>query len=747
MPHTDPASPFLPPTASELASTSVVPASSNVPPLANPGGEAGGPPLPAEEDTFSRTVLVLAPPDLAWVNALASPADGPLVTALPSVLTAIEPLVAMVVHLRSPQGDWPPDVPQTPANLYPYVADEAYEALNAYESLLAMPLGEGASPPPTSWTLQELAPRLLWAIAHSSPALMSLLSGVTASLLTATGEWQQGLLRLVVTLTATPVDGEATPWTVDLAVQRPPLLGVAPDRRLRLGSALSTWREGTVGQLLTDMLTLVEQDQPGLAPWFRGVTGDWLTPGADWRSGTLTLQWGVEFIPLPTLVAAATRGQTARPVPAAVSPQEVPVAGVSVPLSLADLNREGESDLEGETTIFFLDEDDLTPEGGVMEPLEAQAQREVPEQASVLDRPLDGVASLTESANLDAIADTIADEVLDLVPPFPATPLAETTVTGLSTPTVDPDSDQEVVRGTQEEPPELSPLDQVEQGSGETASVALPPDLATEFAPDPTDAVLITAATMFPDLPGINPTSAETGPIAQVGWPGTSPVERPDLWREVLLQRHLLAQLPSWQALAQTSARESADPDPVLLALIETAGAIGHEWEHPESWLLPVDQGLAQASSYALGDWLLGLFWSVTRSAYTIAQLVGGVYAQVLVPEQGWRTGTLRLAVTLTIATEGQTWHWDLATRQGLATLLPGLHSQAVICFEHLAAYPMPILAGTMHAHVLAQLRASDPRFMAWEAGLPLRWQAMGGTDWQLGQWHLTSSLEFVATR
>ncbi len=728
MPHTDPSSPSFPPTPPELASAPAAPSSVHLPAPADRGGLPGVSPLPVEEeDTFSRTVLVLAPPDLDWVNPMESLANGQPVTsvlALPSVLTAIEPLVAMVTHLRSPQGDWPPDLPQTPANFYPYVVDEAYEALNAYQAVLSTPLAGEETPPSSYWMLQDLAPRLLWAIAHSSSALMSLLSGVTATLLTPTGEWQGGLLRLVVTLTATPTLAGAVPWTVDLAVQRPPLPGVASDCGLRLGSPLSTWPEGTAGQILTHVLTLVEQDQPRLATWFKGVTGDWLIPGSAWRSGTLILQCGLEFIPLPTLVATAARGHVialATPVPEVAPPLEVPFAGVAVPLSLADLNREetleGDSDTEGETTIFFLEDDDLVEDDLAEDDLAGEAQQQgAQESGSLSDLFLDRTAVPTAPGNLDAIAETIAHEVIahemtDLMPPFPATPLKDGAIS-----------------------PEASPL-------------AASAGFAVEFAPDPADEALLTAAAMFPDLPGICTTIADTGPIAWVGWPLASTVtDHPPLWREVLLQRHLLAQLPTWQALAQTPDRELADPDPLLLALIETAGTIGADWEQPGTWLFPGDRGPTQAASCAFGDWLLGLFWAVTRSSYTIAQLVGGVYAQVLAPEQGWQTGTLRLVVTLTIATEAQTWHWDLATRQGLTAIPPSLNPQAIVGVDHLAAYPMPIPAGTMHPQLMAQLRASDPRFTAWEAGLPLRWQATEGADWKLGQWHLTSTLEFVAT-
>jgi|GEM_PF-3694920 len=687
-----------------------------------------------DEDTLSRTILALAPADLTWLHpgAIAGELPSRLATVLAAVETAIVPLLDILTHLRSPQGDWPADLAWTPANLYPYVADEVCEVLEAYQTALAAtapPATSEVSPiPPAYWLLRDLAPRLLWAIAHSSAALMNLLSGVTAAMLTPQGEWQGGLLRLVGVLTATPTETTAASWAVDLAVQRPPLAGIPPDRRLQVGSLLPTWSEGTADQLLTQLLTEIEQDQPSLAHWFRGVTGDWLVPGTCWRSGTVILQCSLEFIPLPTLVTATTASGIAR-VPSATEehaaspdltpPVTPPRSGVAIPLDLADLDREeGEGDIEGETTIFFLDDDD--------------------DEAAV-----------------------------DLMPPFPATVLAAAPESPTSPPLtaasfLDPEAPADTGEPTSwvdhEPDPSVGPL-----------------DLAVAAAPDSSDSTLLTVSAMFPDLPHIGTPVAAGGPIARVRGARASTIddsptetlrERPAVWREAALRSHLLTHFLTWQRLGLITADDASammpsdpEPEPAVLAILETACAIVPYLTQPELGLfLPVLEADTEEGGYALNDWLQGLFWAVTRSTYTIAQLVGGVYAQVLQPEQGWQTGTLRLVVLLTIAHGVQQWVWDLGTRQRLTAPPQWLSPDAIVCLDHQPAYPNPIRLANLQTQLLAQLRASEPRLTVWETGLPMQWQATTTIEateatetteaitWQSGQWHLTCNLEFVAT-
>ncbi|WP_448562584.1 hypothetical protein [Trichothermofontia sp.] len=711
-----------------------------------------------DEDTFSRTILALTETNLAQglPELLVGEPSATTTAILTSVLGAIDPLLKMVDHLRSPVGDWPPDLPWTPANVYPYVADEAYDALNAYQTALdtlpPSPLGGGPLPSPRYWLLQDLAPRLLWAIAHGGAALMSLLSGVTATVQTPQGEWQGGWLRLVVVLTATPTVAAVAPWAVDLAVQRPPLPGIAPDRPLQILPTLLNWEDGTAAQLLTQVHTWIDQDQPSLAAWFGGIAGDWLMPGSPWQSGTFTLHCDLDFIPLPRLVMAATRGNMALVSPPPVSPaadsaRDVPqtaappVAGISVPLSLYEPDcEEAGGDTDGETTIFFLDDEgEEGEEEGTLE------------MAEPLGETTDSVGSAI------AIAATEATDIAnDLIPPFPATPLTDTPnppdpLPPITASSLFDEAGEEKPENTPPWPPSAPTERRPIAASTDRGSWAVDPDQADELnALELEDDTLLTVAAMFPDLPTLGTVIADAGPIARLRWQPSPIPARSPLWREALLRRQLLAYLPTWQRLAQpsdSSHQTVVDPDPLMLALMDMACTLSPQLEQPERWLLPpVLSAFYTESGCSLSDLWLGLFWSVTRSTYAIAQLVGGVYAQVLQPEQRWQTGTLRLVLILTITTDEQTWRWDLGTRQWLTTVPQGLASDAIIGLEHLPAYPTPLRVTELQEQLMVQLRTSEPLFMAWEGGIPLAWQATEAMDWQPGQWSLTSHLEFVAT-
>lgn len=715
--------------------------------------------LATDADTFSRTILTLTEAGLAGIGngLLTGEPNASMTGALTAVLGAIDPLLDMVTYLRSPAGDWPPDLPWTPDNVYPYVADEAYEVRNAYESALTSippsPPAATALAPAREWTLQDLAPRLLWAIAHSGAAVMNLLGGVTAAIQTPQGEWQGGLLRLVAILTARPTTAETEAWAVDLAVQRPPRPGVPPDRPLHIHTPLPSWTDGTAAQLLTQVHTLIEQDSPNLSAWLRGTPGDWLMPSSPWQSGTLTLHCDLEFIPLPTLVPATGGNQVLGlpPVPtvetpsldspqllAADRPQSSTqsVTGISVPLSLfdwaRDADRETEGDIEGETTIFFLDDEDL-------------GDNELDNEGD-LDRDVDH-----ERENGDR---TPADRH-DLMPPFPPTPLTDDANVPDSVPPTASSLFDDAAQGDRPAPPadlpqsspvaipDLETLEAAPEMSAERAE-----NLAENLAADRTDDSLLTAVAIFPDLPTVGRAIATPGSIARVRGPLSSPPpEQLPRWREALLRQHLLTQFPTWQRLAQRSDRDVLDPDPLMLAMVDTACTLIAQSEQPESWLLPPAlAAFHTAEGCSLGELLLGLFWSVTRSAYAIAQWVGGVYAQVLQPQQGWQTGTLRLLWMLTIATEAQVWCWDLTTRQLLTTIPPALDPQAVICWDAHLAYPTPLRVATLQAQIRHQLEMNAPQIMVWEQGLPLAWQAPEATAWQAGQWQLTSNLEFVAT-
>ncbi|MBD2103811.1 hypothetical protein [Leptolyngbya sp. FACHB-261] len=68
---------------------------------------------------------------------------------------------------------------------------------------------------------------------------------------------------------------------------------------------------------------------------------------------------------------------------------------------------------------------------------------------------------------------------------------------------------------------------------------------------------------------------------------------------------------------------------------------------------------------YSLSEDLIAiLLWSVTRSSYSIKQLVDGVKGRMIEPNQFWRTGNIRLLPTLTLQSSSTNLVVDLATGQ-----------------------------------------------------------------------------------
>lgn len=140
----------------------------------------------------------------------------------PDLMQAIQDLVQIIAHLRSPNGAWPSNLPQTPENLIPYVSEEVYGLLEAYKQHLSSP--EVLSPSlykshpiihiPTFILVKELIPKILWNLAGNSFELMRLLTGIKAEVLLPSQDWETGKLRLVSSLSFTI---DALQLSIDLA--------------------------------------------------------------------------------------------------------------------------------------------------------------------------------------------------------------------------------------------------------------------------------------------------------------------------------------------------------------------------------------------------------------------------------------------------------------------------------------------------------------------------------------------------
>ncbi|MBD0334792.1 MAG: hypothetical protein ICV62_04835 [Cyanobacteria bacterium Co-bin13] len=207
-------------------------------------------------------------------------------TALsPAVEAAAQRLIDLVVGLRSQDGGWPADLPQTPENLEPYVGEEVEELLAALGQLERQPAPEPTAQPQL---LATLMPQLLWAIASSGYEIMRLLEGVQARLQRSGAPSVVGILRLVPVLSWQTDQGKLA---VDLATQ-----SALQGQGLLAGGTVQLTEgdlEGTlrpVGNWLTEITRQVSQRHPALQDLLAvGCLVEALSPGHDWCCGQLSL--------------------------------------------------------------------------------------------------------------------------------------------------------------------------------------------------------------------------------------------------------------------------------------------------------------------------------------------------------------------------------------------------------------------------------------------------------------------------
>ncbi|MBC6479587.1 MAG: hypothetical protein GDA56_19215 [Hormoscilla sp. GM7CHS1pb] len=185
------------------------------------------------EQIKSETLLRLREPsDRPW--------DYPPAQAVQS---AMSQLVKIVTELRSPASGWPAGVPQTPENLLPYVAEEAYGVLNALKtSQISVETAAHIGPFMPGSLLSSQSPyilieglsfRLLWYVARTSYELMQLMGGIKAIILSPGEQWQTGILRLAVILTAKASDIN---WSLDLVTNQPAKTPLKPDCLIQLAA-------------------------------------------------------------------------------------------------------------------------------------------------------------------------------------------------------------------------------------------------------------------------------------------------------------------------------------------------------------------------------------------------------------------------------------------------------------------------------------------------------------------------------
>ncbi|HEY9738568.1 MAG TPA: hypothetical protein V6D06_19880 [Trichocoleus sp.] len=212
----------------------------------------------------------------------------------PAAAAAVTRLVNLVMELRSHDGGWPTDLPQTPENLALYVDDEVSELLDELSKAQASPAtAPGVAPVPASALVQimpTLISQLLWAVASSGYEIMRLLEGVQARLQEDSDTFETGILRLVPVLS---LRTGPRLLAVDLVTQTAPQsTWLAADRVVQLTDGDLEGSPRPVWNWLAEVARQVSQHHSGLQTLLvSGWEVEALSPGESWCSGYLTLSF------------------------------------------------------------------------------------------------------------------------------------------------------------------------------------------------------------------------------------------------------------------------------------------------------------------------------------------------------------------------------------------------------------------------------------------------------------------------
>ncbi len=218
----------------------------------------------------------------------------------PQFIQAVQDLVQIVAHLRSPNGAWPSNIPQTPENLIPYVSEEVYHVLETYKQQVSHP--EMISATPTDSTLyipafilvQDLIPKLLWNLAQSSYELMRLLTGIPVEVLLPGHDWTSGKLRLVANLV---FQTNSHTLAIDLATNTILTDFLSRDAYLQSNNCYLCQHPVQAQSILNQIKTQIQDKIQDDGIWMQSNSTQILEPKKPWQPSKISLNFELEFIP------------------------------------------------------------------------------------------------------------------------------------------------------------------------------------------------------------------------------------------------------------------------------------------------------------------------------------------------------------------------------------------------------------------------------------------------------------------
>jgi hypothetical protein len=148
---------------------------------------------------------------------------------------------------------------------------------------------------------------------------------------------------------------------------------------------------------------------------------------------------------------------------------------------------------------------------------------------------------------------------------------------------------------------------------------------------------------------------------------------------------------------------------------------------------------------WSLDELSLRLLWSISRSSYDVMPLLTGVRSSWLEPMQDWRTGLLRLVISLKIQTPELDWQIDLVTGESLPSSAENstVLDNAVVQFHEQGWPQQPMRVRDLYARMVNQIKRMTPEIQLFlnGAGIDLR---DADHRWQPGSVYLSTNVEFI---
>ncbi|SKB12871.1 hypothetical protein PL11201_450030 [Planktothrix sp. PCC 11201] len=222
-----------------------------------------------------------------------------------NLVQAMQELIQIIAHLRSPNGAWPSNLPQTPENLIPYVIEEVSEVLTAYQahSVSTSEIFPNSSDqkdsniqPPVILFLSTLVPQLLWNLSQTSYQFMRLLTGINAEILLPNQDWTPGKLRLVASLI---IKTEDLQNSIDLATSFFPPPFIPTEAYVQSNECSLCQHPLEVQSLLTQITHHIQDNFNQIDFLTDPVNTEIIYPKSQWEPSQIHIKMGFQFISDP----------------------------------------------------------------------------------------------------------------------------------------------------------------------------------------------------------------------------------------------------------------------------------------------------------------------------------------------------------------------------------------------------------------------------------------------------------------